>query len=186
MVQRLKVLTQGIFISSLSKFFGTNSTGSVELAKQSEVESLKTSVSSGKAQIASAITDKGVSTSSSASFSTMASNIRQIENGAKIEYFTVRWNTWNDFSVRTVTLTSFSSAEITKAIGVRSYSEGNAIGAIYLDDKNFVRAAGHSSSVYGTVSANGHTFSLTPQFGLIGGWSFSFAIIADSTRSQIF
>ena len=39
---------------------------------------LKTSVSSGKAQIASAITDKGVSTAASASFSQMASNIRNI------------------------------------------------------------------------------------------------------------
>ena len=46
----------------------------------SEINSLKTSVSSGKSQIASAITDKGVSTSSSASFSTMASNIRKIKS----------------------------------------------------------------------------------------------------------
>lgn len=48
------------------------------MAKQSDVENLKTSVSSGKAQIASAITDKGVSTSSTASFSTMASNISSL------------------------------------------------------------------------------------------------------------
>ena len=40
--------------------------------------SLKTSVSSGKTQIASAITDKGVSTAASATFSQMASNIRSI------------------------------------------------------------------------------------------------------------
>ena len=47
----------------------------------SEISSLKSSVSSGKAQIASAITGKGVSTSSSASFSTMASNIKNISTG---------------------------------------------------------------------------------------------------------
>lgn len=44
-----------------------------------EISSLKSSVSSGKAQIASAITDKGVSTAASATFPQMASNIRSIE-----------------------------------------------------------------------------------------------------------
>jgi hypothetical protein len=40
---------------------------------------LKTSVSNGKSAVASAITDKGVSTSATASFNTMANNIRSIE-----------------------------------------------------------------------------------------------------------
>lgn len=44
-------------------------------------EELFTSVSSGKTSIAGAITDKGVSTSASDSFSTMASNIRNIQGG---------------------------------------------------------------------------------------------------------
>lgn len=44
-------------------------------------EELFTSVSSGKTSIAGAITDKGVSTSASDSFSTMASNIRSIQGG---------------------------------------------------------------------------------------------------------
>ena len=51
----------------------------------SEISSLKSSVSSGKAQIASAITGKGVSTSSSASFSTMASNIAKISGITSLE-----------------------------------------------------------------------------------------------------
>ena len=51
-----------------------------------EINNLKTSVSSGKAQIASAITDKGVSTAASASFSQMASNIRNINQGLTIQY----------------------------------------------------------------------------------------------------
>ena len=42
------------------------------------INSLKTSVSNGKSAVASAITDKGVSTSATASFDTMASNIRKI------------------------------------------------------------------------------------------------------------
>ena len=51
-----------------------------------EINNLKTSVSSGKAQIASAITDKGVSTAASASFSQMASNIRNINQGLSARY----------------------------------------------------------------------------------------------------
>ena len=46
--------------------------------------SLKTSVSNGKSAVASEITDKGVSTSATAEFSTMASNIRAISTGYKV------------------------------------------------------------------------------------------------------
>lgn len=45
------------------------------------VNNLFTSVSNGKAQVAEAITDKGVATSANDSFSTMASNIRAIQTG---------------------------------------------------------------------------------------------------------
>ena len=44
----------------------------------SEINNLKSSVSNGKSAIASAITDKGVSTSSSATFQTMANNISSL------------------------------------------------------------------------------------------------------------
>lgn len=46
---------------------------------QQAIDQLFTSVSNGKAQIASAITDKGVSTSANASFAQMAANIGEIE-----------------------------------------------------------------------------------------------------------
>lgn len=46
-----------------------------------EISSLKSSVSNGKSAVASAITDKGVSTSATASFNTMANNIRSIPVG---------------------------------------------------------------------------------------------------------
>ncbi len=48
-------------------------------AAYNEIPSLKSSVSEGKKQVASAITDRGVSTASDASFSTMATNIRKID-----------------------------------------------------------------------------------------------------------
>ena len=47
-------------------------------ATTAQLNEVKTSVSNGKSLIASAITDKGVSTASSATFQTMASNIRSI------------------------------------------------------------------------------------------------------------
>ena len=49
---------------------------------QSEINSLKTSVSSGKAAIASAVTGKGVQTAADASFQTMANNINAIPTGS--------------------------------------------------------------------------------------------------------
>ena len=48
------------------------------VATNNEISSLKSSVSNGKSAVASAITDKGVSTSATASFNTMANNIRSI------------------------------------------------------------------------------------------------------------
>ena len=73
------ILSHGIFISTQNDFYGTNLSGSaIELAKQSEVESLKSSVSSGKQQVANAITGKGVSASGNDSFATLANKINQI------------------------------------------------------------------------------------------------------------
>ena len=51
-------------------------------ATVAQYNELKTSVSNGKSAVASAITDKGVSTSATASFDTMASNIRSIETAS--------------------------------------------------------------------------------------------------------
>ena len=53
-----------------------------------EIASLKSSVSNGKSAVASAITDKGVSTSATASFEQMAANIRGIPLGGLVRTFT--------------------------------------------------------------------------------------------------
>lgn len=53
------------------------------------VEDCFTSVSNGKSAIASAITDKGISTASDATFQTMADNISSIETGSSIATGTV-------------------------------------------------------------------------------------------------
>ena len=53
-------------------------------ATTAQLNEVKTSVSNGKSAVASAITDKGVSTSATASFSTMANNIRKISTGPSV------------------------------------------------------------------------------------------------------
>ncbi len=50
-----------------------------------QIDALKTSVSSGKALVAAAVTDKGVQTAATDSFATMAGNIRQIVSGPSAE-----------------------------------------------------------------------------------------------------
>lgn len=57
-------------------------------ATTAQLDELKTSVSNGKSLIASAITDKGVSTASNATFQTMANNIRNINQNAPILLYT--------------------------------------------------------------------------------------------------
>ena len=52
------------------------------------INDLKSSVSNGKSAVASAITDKGVSTSATASFDTMASNIRSINQYVPVLVYT--------------------------------------------------------------------------------------------------
>lgn len=53
---------------------------------QSEIDSLKSSVSNGKSAVASAITDKGVSTSATASFDIMAANIGKIQTEPALSF----------------------------------------------------------------------------------------------------
>lgn len=50
-----------------------------------EINEIKKSVSDGKEMLAVAITEKGIETASNDSFSTMAENVRQIENGGGID-----------------------------------------------------------------------------------------------------
>ena len=56
-----------------------NNNYSMIVAANNEISSLKSSVSNGKSLIAAAVTDKGVPTAASDSFTTMSNNIRNIE-----------------------------------------------------------------------------------------------------------
>ena len=57
-----------------------------------EINYLKTSVSNGKSAVASAITDKGISTSATADFNTMANNIRVLNTAAYIDISTPKYH----------------------------------------------------------------------------------------------
>lgn len=72
-------------LSATNVSYSNSSTSSIITSNQVQgaIDDLFQSVSDGKSLIAEAITDKGISTSSSASFATMASNIRNISTGIK-------------------------------------------------------------------------------------------------------
>lgn len=75
-------------LSATNVSYSNSSTSSIITSNQVQgaIDELFQSVSNGKSLIAEAITDKGVSTSSSASFATMASNIGKIETSEKFKY----------------------------------------------------------------------------------------------------
>ena len=68
-------------LSATNVSYSNSNTSSIITSNQVQgaIDDLFQSVSDGKSRIAEAITDKGVSTSSSASFATMARNIKKIE-----------------------------------------------------------------------------------------------------------
>ena len=63
---------------------------------QQAIDQLFTSVSNGKQQIASAITDKGVSTSGTDSFATMAENIGKITTGLSVVISTAHRSNYSE------------------------------------------------------------------------------------------
>ena len=81
---------------------------------------IKKSVSDGKSKVASAITEKGVSTEATDTFDIMAENIGQIENGTK--------NTITIYSKGIISNANSSNTVITEKILKTPYLVGNGIG----------------------------------------------------------
>ena len=67
-------------------YVGNSSQNPAQLGLKSDIDSCFQSVSDGKTLIANAITGKGVTTSSSASFATMADNINNISGTCHLNY----------------------------------------------------------------------------------------------------
>ena len=84
-----RLLTKGNIVASPNHIWaGLNVV--TELAKQADVDECFQSVSEGKSLIASAITGKGVSTSSTATFQTMANNIDAITSADDMFLYTFK------------------------------------------------------------------------------------------------
>ena len=110
----------------------TNSSTSVLSAAQgkqlkTEIESLKSSVSNGKALVASAITDKGVTTAADATFQQMADNIRKIPSGRI--YGTIRYPINGDNTM----FDKYPIDSYTTISGIYSVASAYFINTIYLD-----------------------------------------------------
>ena len=80
-------------------------------AKSSDLNSLKTSVSSGKQLVASAVTGKGVQTAANASFQTIANNINAIP-GAKTSASISSCGNWHGSNGSSPSLYSFDGTTI--------------------------------------------------------------------------
>lgn len=115
-----------------------------------QLNEVKTSVSNGKSLIASAITDKGVSTASNATFQTMSNNIRSINSLSTINLNSVDGKLF-DFGVATVDVIDERSNTIhtagTSLSADREYIIYNIIGSGY-------------SKVYVSANTNNHTLNM--------------------------
>lgn len=111
------------------------------------VNELKTSVSNGKSLIASAITDKGVSTASDATFQTMANNIRSINSLSTINLNSVDGKLF-DYGVATIPVIDRAANTI--------YTAGTSLSA----DRDYIiyniTGSGYSN-VYLSANTNNHT-----------------------------
>ncbi len=77
-----------LLVSGSDFYCGNSKLNPCQLALNSSVESLKTSVSEGKSLIAAAVTDKGVKTAADSTFQVIANNINDISklpNGVTVE-----------------------------------------------------------------------------------------------------
>lgn len=115
-----------------------------------------TNVSSGKTLIAAAITDKGVTTAATDSFSTMATNIAAIPSGGGSSYAKIASQ---DFTVNT---TSTSAASVgTMSLGSTAWTAAKII-YVRIRDKAGARNGyfvGSDNYIFNYIAANGATTS---------------------------
>ena len=122
-------------ISAVDAKIGTLS--ELETASKSDVVSavneLFTSVSDGKALVASAVTDKGVSTQSDAAFATMAANVRAIPTGASptgTKQISIAQN-----GTTTEDVSAYASAEINVQVSGGGQQSNSRAGSFTLTDE---------------------------------------------------
>lgn len=105
---------------------------------QEDIEELKNSVSDGKAQVASAITDKGVATASDATFDTMATNIRNIPTGDANNLFGYLNGNYTDIDNYDITQLGFVDLGITSSsYQLRTQLDMAGVNVTDLEDDTF-------------------------------------------------
>ena len=147
------------------------------------IDGVTENVTDGKQDIASAITDKGVSTSSSATFSTMANNIRAIEtpprdrivNSANTIYvITKDSGVTIGYSGNTISGTyAIAEGYYTKANGDKSHTEGDSTTAsgeaAHAEGIGTVASGSSSHSEGLTTKANGDRSHAEGAFSIASG-----------------
>lgn len=160
-------------------------------AWKAEVDSLKTSVSNGKSLIASAITDKGVSTASDATFQVMADNIENIPTYNEVCDVITFTGTWSTFSCKCMTAPTLYGY-------IRNYmNAGGSIGYYWTEweynsayDYNFpssftaasTNIDGINSVTFDTVAFDIKTNTITIPISTRSRWYFSINTIAEYTK----
>lgn len=150
-----------------------------------EMNTVKTSVSNGKSLIASAITDKGVSTASDATFQVMADNISQIKSGVSVPVFGENFNYTGEYQIlsdgddnwrikflTSGTFTPLDSMAIDVFLcgggGGGAYQYGRAGGGGFTNtQKNIVLSANVNYTI--TVGSRGTNGSWNSRNGVVGG-----------------
>ena len=162
----------------------------IQCSAATEISSLKSSVSSGKTQVANAITGKGVATSSSDTFATMAANINSINIGLnftaskwKVQQWSLSYGSNLTISNIKYLATLYNGGNryffyLYDIANNRSYdwhlklTVGNYAGSLSITN-DITRING--SSQFDVVSRTSTSITITPSYSNFGGYAI-FAI----------
>lgn len=139
---------------------------------ETEISNLKSSVSSGKAAIASAVTDKGVQTAADATFNTMATNIRNIP---------VYTNTNDANAAASQILSGYTAYVKGKKITGSMVNRGAVSGSVAVGSSYKIPAGYHNGS--GKVSCSATTSDIIIETGTASGAAICYS--NDSLVKQV-
>ena len=159
------ILGQKSIASDVS--YNNSSTSSIITSNnvQGAIDELFTSVSNGKQEIASAITDKGVSTSGTDSFATMAENIGKISTGIGLNELA----SFTENNTRLIRMTPGMVVACINAQTGGNYYWSGGLYFVFYDTKQIISFQGHSD--WNTPSNNYMHSSIYPSTSFQIGYS---------------